>query len=486
MDIKELFERIASGEVAAHSELGTRDEAKQSKTYAGRLRKLKIATGIKAHALVMKDVVIPFNPFTCEPDSRYNSKVPFRPILLVSQVLEGIKAGCAANSELATKWNKVLGTEEIDWAAPVSMADYFIFKKRDFIKPRIMSFPTVSLNFGGVGGFSEFKQKYTVDPTELNENNSYDPETAPVWHRIATLEYSILKPEVDEAVAKLEKAGATKEQIAAQKRAIYAKAHISFVSPTNLVPFLYFPFNEVPKNFDSTKYTDFESCIRWASKIDEKWGPSIQEAFADNTYDENMDFFDLTIKTPTSKDVKSNGQVYTDEDYLELYTAMTITCTDSRFSIWSGTTSADNKQYQNKELYKQVWEAASAYFLYSQQESAKEGGDTFEKIMSASNNFRPMSAAMPKFLPAIWELFTRDFASSPYFTESLRKANADVLTMMNPDNALAMAAYDEEELDEAKQKQAVSVSSLMSEVLQSVEEDGEDFNIEVADMKVDK
>lgn len=486
MDIKEIFERMGKGEVSAHSELGTRDEAKQSKSYASRIRKMKTTVGIKAHVLVMKDLVIPFNPFTCEPDDQYNHRTPFRPILLVSQTLEGIKQFCAGNPEIASKWEKYLGVEsgEIDWNAEPCMADYFKFKARDLIKPRVMSYSTVSLSFGGQGGFSEYRQKYTVDPTQLDENNNYGYENAPIWHKAAIFFNSMLKPEADEVVAALEKQAATKETIATQRRAVFSKAPVSFVSQTNLIPFLYFPLNEQPKAFDPKRYSDFESCTRWYGYNPDKWGGAIKDAMEDNQFDECMDFFDFTMRTPSSSETKSNGQVYTDDDALELYQALTISNTDSRFSVWSGGTTADGKTLQNSEIYAPVWTAAKEYFLYSQDESGKDGGDTFEKLMAASNGFRPITSVTDKLLAACNQVFLAQFADSKYFTDGIKKANAEFFTAMNPDNALALADADDDELDEAARKQAESVSDLIATAMEGTSDSGEDGRTVVAELQL--
>lgn len=481
MDLKEMFARMGSGEVSAHSELGTRDESKQSKSYASRIRKMKTAVGIKAHVLVMKDLVIPFNPFTCESDEQYNYRAPFRPILLVSQTLEGIKQFCASNPEVAAKWEKYLGAQpgDIDWAAAPSMSDYFKFKARGLVKPRVMSYSTVSLSFGGQSGFSEYRQKYTVDPTQLDENNNYSFDNAPIWHKAAIFFNSMLKPEADAAVAALEKQAATKETITAQKRTIYSKSPVGFVSQTNLIPFLYFPTNEQPKSFDPKNYSDFESCIRWYGYNTEKWSGAIDDAMKDNQLDEDMDFFDFTMRTPSSSETKSNGQVYTDDDGIEIYQALKITNTDARLSVWTGKTVVDGREMLNSEIYASVWEAAKAYFLYSQEQSGVEGGDTFEKLMAASNGFRPISGVVDRLLSACNKVFLSQFADSKYFTDGVKKANAEFFTAMNPDNALALADADDDELEEAKEEQKASVGALISEAREA---SGDDANDVVAEL----
>ena len=460
MDLKEMFKRLGSGEVQAHSELGTRDEAKQSKNYGARIQKMKTKTGINARVLVMKDVVLPFNPFTGQSDEVYNKKTPFRPILLVSQVIEGIKEACKENDDLKTFWEKELGRPFSD--GPATMEEYTAFKDRGYIKPRVMSYSTVAMNFAGNHGYPDFRVKYTVDPTELNENGTYDYDHAPVWHQAAIFFNSMLKPEADEKKKKLEQQGVSKEQVQNERRAIFSKSPVGFVSPTNLIPFIYLPMNEVPKKMDVEHCQELEQLLRFYSFTD-KWTVPLREVMENPMYDEVIDFYDLTIKTPSSTDVKKDNQVYTDEDTMELYTAMTINTTDGRLALSSGNTTVDGRSVPNSEVFANLLEVTKAYFLYSQEQSGLEGGETFEKIMAVSNRFRPITTAMANFLPACNEVFNTSFAASPYFTDAVKKANSEFFTSMNPQNAMALADADEDELAEAKESQRATVAAIIQE-----------------------
>lgn len=469
MNLTEMFTKMRSGEVSAHSELGTRDEAKQTKTFNIRLGKLRVKTNIKAHALVMKDVVIPFNPFTGEADDTYNAKTPFRPILLVSQTLSQIKAACANDSEMASRWDEILGGN-IDWQSPVTMDDYFLFKAKDMIKPRITSYSTVSCDFSGIAGFGNFRTTYTVDPTQLDRDNNYLPGINPLWNQAAVFFFAMIKPELDDVTAMLEKQSASKEQIANQKRTIRSKSPVSFVTQTNLLPFIYLPVDEAPKQFDEKRPIDFEPCIRWIKLNQDKWSSAMDDAKTNNLYDEHMDFYDFTIKTPSSRETKSSGQVYTDDDGLELYQAMTVTNTDSRLSAWTGQSLIDGKPIKNEVLYAPVWEAAARYFEYSQGESFKEDGDTFEKLMAASSRFRPIDSIMDRFLKACNHVFMSRFAGTKYATEEIRMANADFFMAMSPDNALLLASADDEDITAASERQAAS----LSDILTAAREGGDD------------
>lgn len=460
MDLKEIFAKLNSGEVAAHSELGTRDESKQSRNFGSRISKMKTVTGINARAMVMKDVVIPFNPFTGKTDEVYTKATPFRPILLVSQVLGGLKEAMASNPDMKAFWEKELGIA-ISEGAP-TMEEYIAFKKAGYVKPRVMSYPTVAMNFNGAHGFPDFKVKYLVDGAELNAEGTYDYQTGPVWHKAAAFFNAMLKKEADEVVKNLEANGANKDAIKTQRGAVYQKAPVSFVAPTNLVPFLFIPLNELPPNVSADNFMDIEKHMRYYSFTD-KWITALKEAMTDPVYDEDMDFFDFTIKTPTSQDRQSNGKVYTDEDANAIYQALTITTTDGRVALHSGSTSVNGQSVKNEECFAPLIAAAHRYFIDSQEQSGIEGGKTFEKIMSASSRFRPITQAMDNFLPACNDVFSSVFASTKYFTEDIKRGNSEFYVMMNPQNAVGLAAVDEEELEEAAAAAKKGISDLISE-----------------------
>lgn len=460
MDIKEMFAKYSSGEVAAHSELGTRDESKQTRNFGTRISKMKTVTGINARALAMKDLVIPFNPFTGKADENYNKKTPFRPILLVSQTIEGLKQAMADNQEMKEFWEKELGITFTD--GPATMEEYNAFKTHKYIFPRVMSYYTVAVNFAGLRGFPDFKVKYTVDPTQLNEEGTYNADTAPAWHKAAVFFNSILKREADEVVKTLEEKGANKDSIRDQRMAVYSKAPVGFVKPTNVIPFLFYPLDVIPKAPDKDNPQALEADIRFYSYTD-KWVTALKEAMTKPAFDEDIDFFDFTIKTPSSTDRQTNGKVYTDEDANAIYQAMIITNTDGRMALHSGSTTEGNNTVKNSEAFAPVLEAAKAYFLFSQEQSSTEGGETFEKIMAASSRFRPITQAMGNFLPACNDVFLSAFASSKYFDDSIKKANSEFFTMMNPRNALALAAEDEEDLKAAEEAQRQGLSDIIKE-----------------------
>lgn len=462
MNVIEMFAKIGSGSMDAHSELGTRDENRQKKNFGTRIQKMKTVTGINARVLVFKDAVIPFNPFTGEPDDTYNAKWPFRPILTVSQVLEGINSACASNETMKEFWQKTLGMEIPVDGVP-TMEEYYAFKKAGFIKPRVMSYSTVAMNFGGIQGLPDYKAKYTVDPTELNEQGSYDLNIAPPWHRFASLFSAILKPKADAVQKKLAEQKTPKDKIKAQRSLIFQESPIGFVSPTNLIPFLFLPHNAAITIPEEKNPRELEQSMRFYT-YSEKWSTPINEAMNNNLFDSEMDFFDFTLRTPSTTDRKTDGSVYTDDKPDVLYQAMSISNTDGRMSTTSGKTIIDGKEFDNNEMFEPLRKTIKSYFFYSQEQSTIDGGETFEKIMAQSNRFRPITTVLDKLAPACAEVFNASFANSPYFTEKIKDAYSDILIAMNPDNALAFADKDQEDLDKAAEEQQADIQAIIAEV----------------------
>ncbi len=93
----------------------------------------------------------------------------------------------------------------------------------------------------------------------------------------------------------------------------------------------------------------------------------------------------------------------------------------------------------------------------------KEEGESFEKLMAASNGFRPIDSVMDKFLPACNQVFLKQFADTKYYTPDVKKGNSAFFTAMNPDNVMALAEYDEDELEDAAQNQQKSLQSILTQ-----------------------
>lgn len=465
-----MFTQMSSGEVKAHSELGTRDESKQVRNFGTRIQKLKTVTGINARILVMKDISIPFNPFTCEEDDNYNAKTPFRPILLASQTLEGIVQYCKQNAEVAKKWERYI---KMNLAEDHTLFEvYNAFKGNGYVFPRVMSYSTVAMNFGGKYNFPNFRVKYTVDPTKLNDQGSYDSSNAPIWHKAAIFFNAILRPEADEIKQKMTDEGATQENILKQRSAVFSKSPVGFVGPTNLVPFFYFPLKSDLPDFKVGDNKAIEASMRFYSFTD-KWVVPLKEALENPMYDQDIDYFDFRMRTPSSKETKPDGKVYTDEDFMALYTAMQVTNIDGRIALHGGSTVVDGSQVPNEEYFEEFHKAAADYFIRSQEESSKTGGETFEQIMALSNRFRPVDTILDNFLPACNDVFSSSFATSKHFTEAIKKANSEFLVAMNPSNAVALAEFDEDELEEAAKGQ--NIQDLIADVKDASDEDSVDL-----------
>ena len=194
MSLQEMFTAAKSGAVQMHSALGSRDESRQTRQFTTRIQKMKTVCGLNSRMLIMKDIVLPFNPFTGSSDEVYNEKRPFRPILLPSQVIGQIKAMCAQDEELKALYERILGAAFSE-GEEASYQDYMLFKSKGYIKPRITTYDVISVDLKGREGFPEFKVNYTVDSSQLNEERTYDVSNAPAHHKLAVLFNAICREE---------------------------------------------------------------------------------------------------------------------------------------------------------------------------------------------------------------------------------------------------------------------------------------------------
>ncbi len=457
--IKSIFQQAQSGELKMHSSLGTRDESKQTKEFITRIAKMSTVCGINARALVMKDIVLPFNPFTLKSDDTYNENNKYRPILLVSQVIEGIKELCREDPELAKGYENLLeGT--FDDCKEATMNDYLLFKHKGFIFPRVMSYYVTQVNMAGKQGLPEFKVRYTVDERELNAEKNYDYDKAPVHAQLASLFNAICREEWKSVKTILDKNNVTDDEKTAKRTDIFSKSPISFVKPFNVLPFFFFPHDEKFPTIKEDNFMDIEKNIRFYNKTD-KWITAFNEVQKEDELDELIDFYDFTIKTPESGTATSSGKVLTDDDANAVYQALTITVTDGRTSLVKSLTKG----------FVSAYNAIKNYFMNSQMEEVKEDGMSFEKIISLSTRCRPIDSISESILPAACEIFNEKFADSPYFTENIRKQFDNILCAMNPANALATAEYDAAELEEAGREAFTDMQQFMVEISDEQEED---------------
>lgn len=466
--IKNIFQQANSGALKMHSSLGTRDESKQVKTFITRISKMSTVCGINARALVMKDIALPFNPFTLEEDDIYNEKNKYRPILLVSQVIEGIKYICKENAELAKGYEELLGGAFSD-CPEATIEDYLLFKHKGFIFPRVTSYYVTQINMAGKQGLPEFKVRYTVDERELNEEKNYDYDKAPVHAQLASLFSAICREEWRAVKTILDKNNVTDEEKNSKRADIFSKSPISFVKPFNVLPFFFFPLEEKFPVLKEENFMDIEKSIRFYNKTD-KWITAFEEVKNSDALDELIDFYDFTVKTPKSGTPTANGKVLTDEDANAIYQALTITVTDGRCSLAKDSIAKD---------FANAYQAIKNYFMSSQMEEAKTDGMSFEKIMSLSTRCRPIESISDAILPAACEIFNEKFADSEYFTDNIRKQFNDILCQMNPKNAIATAEYDTDELEAAGKEAYTDMQQFMKEV--DADDEEEDMDLKPVD-----
>lgn len=441
LSLQELFQKATSGEVKLYSELGSRDEGKQTYQRPTRISKLATKCGHNLRILAMKDIVLPFNPFSGAPDEIYNSKTPFRPILLVSQAIQMIKLACANDTELASKYETILGGKFSD--GDVTFEDYLLFKKNKFIQKRVMSYNTVSVDVKGREGLPEFKVKYTV-PWEDNT-----AETAPFYKQLTFLFYAILSKEWAEQEAQLKASGANGEAIQKAKSAVFAKSPIRYASSTNILPFFAFPLNEDLPVLSKDDLSAVEKHMFFYSKTD-KFDSAFTEVDEDmeQMADYLIDFYDFHLTTPKSGKPKDKGGVYADDDPNAIYQAMGVKVTDSRYAL-------------KAETFREISNVIAEYFKHSQEEQFREDGMSFERLLAISSRFKPMDSKLDSIVVACRTIFNESFATSKYFTEEVKKANAKTLLALDPNNALTVAAFDDDEVDAAHAQQVVDLAKTL-------------------------
>lgn len=288
-------------------------------------------------------------------------------------------------------------------------------------------------------------------------------ENAPDWHLGAVAFNALMRPEWEQRKRALESSGASKEQITSERRTVYAKSPIGFVTPTNLIPYISVPLNGMPPVIKDNEFMTIEKYIRFYSYTD-KFTAALDKATKNDTFDEDIDFYDFTLQTPASGVKMTSGKVYTDDDTAEIYQAMTITNTDGRQALHGGhSVNSDGKQIPNEEAFASLLAACQKYFLYSQAESAKEDGDTFERVMAMSNRFRPIVTIQDKLVPALASVFKTTFEGSTFDTEQFRAANSTFLCRIDPKYAMSIAAMDDDEIKAAADEQTASIGDIVGE-----------------------
>lgn len=483
MNILELFQKMKDGNIDAHSALGSRDEEKQSRFASFKIKKLKFELGLSGRILLFKDIVLPFSPFDFGTEV-FNAQSPFRPEMLVSDTIKMLKSflfdeniSDEEKESLKESWKRK-GIVYDESTEEATMNDYRAFRDSKYIQPRVLTYPTVSMNFDGLYGFPEYRTKYLADAKLLVDGYNYSKQNKPYEAYTAEAFASILKPLVDATTNELKAAGANKEVISAERRKLFSQSPVGFVSPTNLIPFIFIADGEKINVDEKAESTDFEAFVKYLNYGD-KFVTPFKTLKEKPQRDNCIDFYDMSVTAPAKGSQKPNGAgVYTDKDTVEIYTATSVTLTDTSESVVSGTVVVDGKEVECKEYFKNLFALASRYFIDCQSGNL----NSFEKTMSLSNGFRPIDSVSDIIKEACRNVFLKFYdKGSPYrayIDENWIKANSQFLSATVPDMQYVLAAYDQEELEAAEQEAETTIAGIMEE-MQEGSEDGTNIDIDI-------
>lgn len=160
--VEDILAKLKDGEIKGASQLQTRDERKQQKSMIMRIPFLKKEAKKTARLIFPKELALPFNPMTGQPDEMFNSDSKWRPMLSVSTAISVIKKMCAEDEELKAKYAKITGVANWDLSDPetVTKADVHVF--RNFITLKVFSVTAIKVNMETVTGNS-YGAAYSVD-----------------------------------------------------------------------------------------------------------------------------------------------------------------------------------------------------------------------------------------------------------------------------------------------------------------------------------
>lgn len=155
VDFKELLNKLKSGEIATKSKLDLRNENKQDFGGNGKYPWLKKPKNKLCKILLLTEIAIPFNPFTCEVEENgYNDDVKFRPSLSCSDAILTLKTYYNENEEIKSKFLRMAKFKEAwDTSNPNELNEKDLevfrpFRVAKIYSPRVMNvkMPTVTGN----------------------------------------------------------------------------------------------------------------------------------------------------------------------------------------------------------------------------------------------------------------------------------------------------------------------------------------------------
>lgn len=164
MNSSELLQQMQSGEITTTSKLKVRDESIQKKNYVARLAKLKKENKKKAKLLFIKEIAIPFNPFTGKKDDQYNDLTKFRLTKSCTSTICALKEflNKPENEEVKKIYMQKAGVSEWDTSdfTHANADDAIIFRK--YTVPRLFTAMVSKVNIPSFTG-NPFGKQYLMN-----------------------------------------------------------------------------------------------------------------------------------------------------------------------------------------------------------------------------------------------------------------------------------------------------------------------------------
>ena len=144
INLKETLSKLQKAG-AGKSRLGLRNEKRQVKAGNGRLPGLKKEKNKHARLLILKELAIPFDPFSVEVTDEYNDDSKYRPELSVGSLISTFKEYYNTNPEAKEKFLAEVGVNEWDTSKPEvsTKEDKEIFRK--YTVPKIVTTNMVNI-----------------------------------------------------------------------------------------------------------------------------------------------------------------------------------------------------------------------------------------------------------------------------------------------------------------------------------------------------
>lgn len=321
-DLDGFLKQLQNGEVSTSSISDLRNEDLQKKTYGRRIPFLKKERNEKSRLLILKSIAIPFNPFTCAEDDKFNPGRKFRTEKAASTTLLALKKFYnenAAQKELFLQRAKVDSWDTSN-LEEVTNEDREVFSK--FYVTNIFTINKVHINNKAVTGKdngADFKVDIKRDDigniVEQWEDAEGNKQTMP---RFLTTAISLggffssvyLQQYKDWELT--EGANKTDDDKARQKMAIMSQSPITEDRPGNTLLAIKLPLT-------NSLELDMETISKWEEKdfsrafVQIPYTQKIRSQVEDftQTYkrrDLYSDFYELDMVVPDQEDKKLRGQ----------------------------------------------------------------------------------------------------------------------------------------------------------------------------------